>query len=73
MRLTPADMGSELGCLAKRHPYWRAETAQYHFRPEQQNIDAGLGLAIVPQWPGNAAFQIARAPGLHTRADALLQ
>ncbi len=68
-----SDLGTDLTGLPIGHPQRRLETPGDTLRPEEQHVDACVGLAGVPEWPRDPAFEAARAPGLHPGADAVFQ
>ena len=71
--LALAHLGAKFLRLLVGHPDRAGETAGHRFSPEHQDIDAAIRLAVVAEWPGDAAGGMFGVPGLEPRADALFQ
>ena len=65
-----ADVTAEFERLLERHPDRRREAARDGFRPQQDDVDALIGHAVVAQRPRDAPSRVGRIPwldpGTHT-------
>ncbi len=68
-----ANLCPDLPGLPIGHPERCFEAAGQALSPEQQHVDARIGLARVPEGSGDPAFEPTCAPGLHPGADAIFQ
>ena len=59
--------------LPECHPQRRAIAVGNRLAPQQQDVDATVGRAVVPQRQRDPAGGIAGVPGLEPRSDALLE
>src|SRR5690606_32397538 len=68
-----ADMAAEFARLLERHPHRRGEAPRDRLRPEEDDVHARIGLAIVAKRPGYAPGCVCHAPGAHPGTDALFE
>ena len=68
-----ADMSAKLLGLPEGHPDRGAVACAYRSRPEHQDVDAVIGLAVVPKGLCDAPCRVFRVPGLHPGPHALFQ
>ena len=68
-----ADVTAEFERLLERHPDRRREAARDGFRPEQHDIDALIGHAVMAQRARNASSRVGRAPRFDPRTHTALQ
>jgi hypothetical protein len=59
--------------LLKGHPDWRRKTLLHRAGPEHQDVDTGIGLAVIAKRAGDLPRRMFGVPGFHPRPDALLQ
>src|SRR5690606_26861031 len=65
-----ANVGAHRKRLTEGHPGRRGEASAEGFRPKQQDVDAGIGRAVVAKRTGDGTSS---GPGLRPRPDAGLQ
>jgi hypothetical protein len=71
--LALADVAAPFDGLLERHPD-RRRVVRGHCRcPERQDVDAGIGLAVVAQGPGDMPRRVGGVPGLGPGFHALLK
>jgi hypothetical protein len=71
--LALADMRVQFEGLLKCHPDRRRKTLLHRAGPEHQDVDAGIGLAIMAKRARDLPRRMFGVPGFHPRPDALLQ
>ncbi len=71
--LALADMRSHLGGLLVGHPDRRAVSAIHRGGPEHQDVDAVVGLAVMPQRACDAPGGVLSVPRLHPGPHALFE
>jgi len=71
--LALADMRVQVEGLLKGHPDRRRKTLLHCAGPEHQDVDAGIGLAIMAKRPRDLPRRVFGVPGFHPRPDALPQ
>lgn len=71
--LALADTGVEFKRLLERHPGVGAVALVEGLSPQQQNVGALIGRAVVAQRQCDSAGRVASAPRLQPRADAVFE
>jgi hypothetical protein len=71
--LALANVAAEFERLLERHPDRRREAASDGFRPEQHDIDALIGHAVMAQRARDASSRVGRIPGLDPRTHTALE
>ena len=66
-------MRAEFGGLSKGHPHRRGEAARHSLRPEEQHVQARVGLTAMAQRSRDAAAGVARSPWLDPWTHALFE
>jgi len=67
------DVRAELCGLAVGDPDRCGEVPHHGGSPQRQNIDAGIGLPVMTQRPGNPSGGVLGIPWPDPRADAVLE
>ena len=71
--LAPADVGAKFDGLAVGHPDRCGEALHAGRSPQRQNVDAGVGLAVVTQRPRNAPGDVFGVPGPNPRPHSVFE
>ena len=71
--LALADVGAKFDGLAVGHPDRCGEALHAGRHPQRQNVDAGVGLAVVTQRSRNAPSRVFAVPGPDPRPHAVFE
>src|SRR5271166_346783 len=71
--LALADVGVKLQCLFEGHPYGSRKILRHRACPQRENVDAAVGLPVVPEWARNPSCCMFGVPRPNPRPHAFFQ